>query len=84
MPELPEVETTLRGLKPHLENAMIHDIIVRQYQLRWPIPRNIKSKIKQQYIRELSRRGKYLLIHLKIAIIKSLHVNTNNMYFKNF
>lgn len=67
MPELPEVETTLRGLKPHLENAMIYDIIVRQYQLRWPIPSNIKSKIKQQYIRELSRRGKYLLLHLKMG-----------------
>jgi len=69
MPELPEVETILHGLKPHLENAMIHDVIVRQQQLRWPIPRNIKRKIKQHRIRELSRRGKYLLIHLEIGAI---------------
>ncbi len=69
MPELPEVETTLRGLKPHLEDAMIQDVIVRQHQLRWPIPHNIKRKIKQHRIRELSRRGKYLLIHLEVGAI---------------
>jgi len=69
MPELPEVETTLRGLKTHLENAMIQDVIVRQHQLRWPIPRNIKRKIKQHRIRVLSRRGKFLLIHLEIGAI---------------
>ena len=38
MPELPEVETTLRGIEPHIINKEIDTIIVRQSQLRWKVP----------------------------------------------
>lgn len=62
MPELPEVETTLLGLKPHLLHQVIQDITVRQYQLRWPIPRDIRDILKGQTIQALTRRGKYLLL----------------------
>ncbi len=64
MPELPEVETTLSGLKPHLEGAIIQDVVVRHTQLRWPIPSTLKYDLNLQNIRHISRRGKYLLISM--------------------
>ena len=62
MPELPEVETIMRGLAPQLEGAIIRDVIIRQHQLRWPIPSHLKTSVCQQKIIKLARRGKYLLI----------------------
>lgn len=64
MPELPEVETVRRGLEPFIEGATIQEVIIRQTQLRWPISSQIVKKLKQQKIREVSRRGKYLLIQV--------------------
>ena len=63
MPELPEVETLLRGLIPHLEDAVIQAVIIRQLQLRWPVSSDLQTCLQQQKIIRLSRRGKYLLIH---------------------
>jgi formamidopyrimidine-DNA glycosylase len=62
MPELPEVETTRRGITPHLQNQIIEDVIVRQRQLRWPVPRNLKTMLHGQSIEQIDRRGKYLLL----------------------
>ncbi len=62
MPELPEVETIMNGLKPHLEGAIIQDVVVRHHQLRWPIPPALQKVLKQRRISSLSRRGKYLLM----------------------
>lgn len=62
MPELPEVETTLRGIKPHIILQMIKQIRVRQYQLRWPIIPEINHKVKGKIIHAVERRGKYLLL----------------------
>jgi formamidopyrimidine-DNA glycosylase len=62
MPELPEVETTRRGIEPHLKNRIITDIIIRQPKLRWAIPAHIASTYPGQKIIEVNRRGKYLLI----------------------
>ena len=64
MPELPEVETTLSGLKPHLEGAIIQDVVVRHKQLRWPIPSTLRHDLNLQNIRHISRRGKYLLVSM--------------------
>ena len=64
MPELPEVETTLRGIAPHLENQRIARVIVRDRRLRWPVPLEV-SKAEDQRIVSLSRRGKYLLLKLQ-------------------
>jgi formamidopyrimidine-DNA glycosylase len=69
MPELPEVETTMRGLIPHLEGATIQGVIIRQSQLRWPIPSHLKSCLTQQKIIQLSRRGKYLLIKVQAGTL---------------
>lgn len=61
MPELPEVETVLRGLVPHIQGATIENVIIRRPQLRWPIP-ELNLFIKQKTILNMSRRGKYVLI----------------------
>ena len=62
MPELPEVETTLRGLAPHLVGQFIADVVIRHPQLRWPIPGSLPKLLRGQTIRSLERRAKYLLI----------------------
>lgn len=62
MPELPEVETTLRGLAPHLTGQRIADVIIRHPQLRWPVPENLPGLLRGQVIRTLRRRAKYLLL----------------------
>jgi len=61
MPELPEVETTLRGIAPHIINHTISNVIIRQARLRWPIPPELSTLIEQQTLLSISRRGKYLL-----------------------
>ncbi len=61
MPELPEVETTLRGIKPHIIDQKIIDVIVRHPRLRWPVPVNLKKRLQGQKLSRLYRRGKYLL-----------------------
>ncbi len=63
MPELPEVETTRRGLERLILNKTIHRIDVRNAQLRWPVPDNI-GDIEGQEITAIGRRGKYILISL--------------------
>ena len=62
MPELPEVETIMNGLKPHLEGAIIQSVVVRHHQLRWPIPTALQKNLNLRRIGPLSRRGKYLLM----------------------
>jgi len=62
MPELPEVETTRRGLAPHLEGRRVHGVILRRPDLRWPIPAEISQLLPGQRINEVRRRAKYLLL----------------------
>lgn len=61
MPELPEVETTARGIRPHLLRQTITGIEIRQPKLRWPVPVELRNAIGQTIL-TVSRRGKYLLI----------------------
>lgn len=61
MPELPEVETTLRGIKHHITGHHITDVIVRHPRLRWPIPGNLATTLKGRALKKISRRAKYLL-----------------------
>ena len=62
MPELPEVETTRRGLTPHLSGQRIEAVIRRRPDLRWPIPGEIQSLLPGQRIQDVRRRAKYLLL----------------------
>lgn len=61
MPELPEVETTRRGIAPYLEGARIERLEVRESRLRWPVPRGLDRRLRGRRIHSLRRRGKYLL-----------------------
>lgn len=69
MPELPEVETTLRGLEPHLAGQRIADAVIRQPHLRWQIPRELPHILRQQTIRALHRRAKYLLVECESGML---------------
>lgn len=62
MPELPEVETSRRGIEPHILGQKIKQVVIRQKQLRWPIPSAITRQLVSQTIDEVDRRGKYLLL----------------------
>ena len=62
MPELPEVETTRRGIAPHLEGRRVRRALLRRPDLRWPIPREIETELPGQRIETVRRRAKYLLL----------------------
>lgn len=61
MPELPEVETTRKGIEPHVCGNTISDIIVRQPKLRWPVSIELQQLVGNS-VTEVGRRGKYLLL----------------------
>ncbi|HEY2781403.1 MAG TPA: bifunctional DNA-formamidopyrimidine glycosylase/DNA-(apurinic or apyrimidinic site) lyase [Steroidobacteraceae bacterium] len=65
MPELPEVETTRRGISPALVGSRILDMIVRDRRLRWPIAAKLEAAVRGQKIQSVGRRAKYLLIRLE-------------------
>jgi formamidopyrimidine-DNA glycosylase len=62
MPELPEVETTRRGLAPHLQDRRVTAVTLRRPDLRWPIPAEIAQLLPGQRILGIRRRAKYLLL----------------------
>lgn len=62
MPELPEVETTRRGLLPHVEGRRVEGVLLRRPDLRWPIPREMEELLPDQRIDSIRRRAKYLLL----------------------
>ncbi len=61
MPELPEVETTRLGLLPRLKDRTLTRITVRNPHLRWPVPSDLEARLAGRRLRDLTRRGKYLL-----------------------
>jgi len=66
MPELPEVETTLRGISPYLKDQTIIRVDVRQPKLRWPVEEEVQQLVGQK-IRGLSRRSKYILVETDVG-----------------
>lgn len=61
MPELPEVETTVRGIRPHIKDRFIGKMIMHEKRLRWPVDVPVEC-IEGYQITDVSRRGKYILI----------------------
>lgn len=64
MPELPEVETTRRGIAPHVIGQRIDRMLVRQPRLRWPVPADLAVRLQGQVIESVQRRAKYLLLQV--------------------
>jgi formamidopyrimidine-DNA glycosylase len=65
MPELPEVETTRRGLEPHVAGRRIVALTVHEPRLRWRVPDDLAPKLAGQRIIGTARRAKYLLVRLE-------------------
>lgn len=61
MPELPEVETTLRGIEPHIVDKAIQAVAVRQPSLRWPVSPELSQVMTGNRFTGINRRAKYLL-----------------------
>ena len=62
MPELPEVETTRRGIEPWLVGRRIERLVVREWRLRWRVPGKLPAAVRGATVRTVGRRAKYLLI----------------------
>lgn len=67
MPELPEVETTLRGISPHLVNRRVTAVVIRQPRLRWPVPEALAAVLPGDKLLTVTRRGKYLLLKFSLG-----------------
>ena len=65
MPELPEVETTLRGLTPHLVGTRIAQLVVRERRLRWRIADDLEDRVRGLRVTAMRRRGKYIILELE-------------------
>lgn len=64
MPELPEVETTRRGMEPLCDGALIESLVLNRKDLRFPFTTGMSKRVQGQQIKALTRRGKYILMHL--------------------
>ena len=87
MPELPEVETTLRGIEPHILGLPITNIIVREPKLRWLVPtKDLKENLTGNFFSSIKRRAKYLILNSKkgsilihLGMSGSLRLLVNNI-----
>ena len=69
MPELPEVETTRRGIAPHILGKRVARVVVRDPRLRWRVPTTLARALPGQTIRSVERRAKYLLLATDIGTV---------------
>ncbi len=67
MPELPEVETTRRGVEPYSRGAVVRQLVVREPRLRWPVPDDLAELLGGQTIVAVERRAKYLLFRTVVG-----------------
>jgi formamidopyrimidine-DNA glycosylase len=64
MPELPEVETTRRGIAPYVEGQKVTAVRLYDRRLRWPVPEKLAEKLVGRRVDRVDRRSKYLLFRL--------------------
>ena len=69
MPELPEVETTLRGIAPFVDGQTIRQVTVRETRMRWPVPVARLNELKGQKVVSLQRRAKYILLFTAQGVV---------------
>jgi formamidopyrimidine-DNA glycosylase len=74
MPELPEVETVRRGLAPFLEGRILVRVVCCRKDLRIPFPADFSRRLTGRRVRHLSRRAKYLLVHLDDGVVLIIHL----------
>ncbi len=74
MPELPEVETVMRGLRARLEGRRIARAEIRRPDLRWPIPPGMRQALEGRRVLGFRRRGKYILMRLDGGMSALVHL----------
>ncbi|NHN83750.1 bifunctional DNA-formamidopyrimidine glycosylase/DNA-(apurinic or apyrimidinic site) lyase [Acetobacter musti] len=74
MPELPEVETVMRGMRASLEGQRIASAVARRPDLRWPLPENLTKILNGRRIESFRRRGKYIFMRLSGGMSMLLHL----------
>lgn len=67
MPELPEVETTRKGIAPYITHQTLTGFHIRERRLRWPIPEELEETLTGQQLTSVTRRSKYLLLNCEKA-----------------
>jgi formamidopyrimidine-DNA glycosylase len=80
MPELPEVETVMQGLKPALEGRRILAVEQRRKDLRFPFPKNFAARLKGRRIETLSRRAKYILAAIEGGETLLIHLGMTGRF----
>ncbi len=80
MPELPEVETVMRGLKPVLEGRRILSVTLRRGDLRFPFPERFAERLETRRIEQLSRRAKYILARLDSGETLLVHLGMTGRF----
>ncbi|TMO61749.1 bifunctional DNA-formamidopyrimidine glycosylase/DNA-(apurinic or apyrimidinic site) lyase [Pseudoalteromonas aurantia] len=68
MPELPEVEVSRLGIKPHINEQVVNKVLIHNTRLRWPVPDEVKT-IETLKIIDVRRRAKYLLLDTEIGSV---------------
>ena len=74
MPELPEVETVVRGLRPRLEGRRLVQVEQRCQALRWPLPHKMAERLRGRRVEQITRRAKYMLFHLDDGQVLLCHL----------
>ncbi|MFZ5610565.1 MAG: bifunctional DNA-formamidopyrimidine glycosylase/DNA-(apurinic or apyrimidinic site) lyase [Pseudomonadota bacterium] len=74
MPELPEVETVIRGLRPRLDGQRLVEVTVRRAVLRKPVPENFARRLEGRRVRFITRRAKYGLVHMAGGLVLLFHL----------
>jgi formamidopyrimidine-DNA glycosylase len=69
MPELPEVEVTRLGVAPHLQGRKVSAVQILDGRLRWPVPKSLAKTLLGQTVKDIQRRGKYLLIEFEAGYV---------------
>ena len=80
MPELPEVETVVRGLVPVLTGATIRAVEQNRADLRFPFPEGFAARLQGRSVREIRRRAKYILIDLDDDTILAVHLGMTGSF----
>jgi formamidopyrimidine-DNA glycosylase len=69
VPELPEVETTRRGIEPHVVGRRIRRLLVHDRRLRWPVDPELAATVQGSTVRRAGRRAKYLLLQTDVGTL---------------
>ncbi len=80
MPELPEVETVCRGLRPDLEGQRLTKVVQRRADLRFPFPPNFARRLHQARIASIARRAKFILLHLEGGATMIAHLGMSGRF----